>query len=382
MENVLSLQREGKPEDSKEQLSSFFDGLQILEILVTDPPLVSEESLHSMIAKLHAHLNAHGKGSGTGPAETIKIGEGESSFSADALAWRHHQEAGQNLYILNFDLVSLMNRRKISPMVLIDELMEHGQILDARLSSPLEKLGADFKDYPLFYEVLYSSPADQTQLALKLPRVEFKPATPQKESKESQKNEKIIIEEEVSCVPKTEGRSEKMSENKARKMVEEEEILDEDDEDSQKDKYLTFRIANEDYGLEIAYVTEIVGIQGITEVPDMPDFVRGVINLRGQVIPVIDVRLRFRLKPRAYDDRTCVVVVNVNNNSIGLIVDTVNEVLDIPADQVSAPPKVHGGANGRYIQGMGKVGDTVKILLDVNKLLFEGELQQLAEATA
>ena len=171
-----------------------------------------------------------------------------------------------------------------------------------------------------------------------------------------------------------------MSENKGRKTVGEASDLDEEEEDSQKDKYLTFRIGNEDYGIEIAYVTEIVGIQAITEVPDMPAFVRGVINLRGQVIPVIDVRTRFKLNARDYDDRTCVVVVNINSTSIGLIVDTVNEVLDIPAAQVSPPPSINAGASGRYLQGMGKVGDTVKILLDVNKLLYEQELEQMATA--
>ncbi len=168
-----------------------------------------------------------------------------------------------------------------------------------------------------------------------------------------------------------------MSENKGRRVSEEEDNLDEEEEDSQKDKYLTFHIANEDYGIEIAYVTEIVGIQTITEVPDMPNFVKGVINLRGQVIPVIDVRIRFGLQPRAYDDRTCVIVVNINNTSIGLLVDTVNEVLDIPPAQISPPPAIHSGSGGRYIQGMGKVGDTVKILLDVNKLLYDQELEQL-----
>lgn len=170
-----------------------------------------------------------------------------------------------------------------------------------------------------------------------------------------------------------------MTENKGRRSLEDEVVDDDDDEDSQKDKFLTFHISNEDYGIEIAYVTEIVGIQTITEVPDMPPFVRGVINLRGQVIPVIDVRTRFGLQPRAYDDRTCVVVVNVSGVSIGLIVDTVNEVLDIPPENISPPPAIQAGGSGRYIKGMGKVADSVKILLDVNNLLYE-TTQKLQEA--
>jgi len=163
---------------------------------------------------------------------------------------------------------------------------------------------------------------------------------------------------------------------------EEDELWDEDDDDAMKDRYLTFRVGDEVYGIEIAYVTEIVGMQKITEVPDMPNFVRGVINLRGQVIPVIDVRARFHMEDRTYDDRTCVVVIQLNETSIGLVVDTVNEVMDIPADQVSPPPKLGQGEGNRYIRGMGKVGDEVKILLDAGKLLFDNELESLGVAGA
>ncbi len=164
-----------------------------------------------------------------------------------------------------------------------------------------------------------------------------------------------------------------MTEAKKAIDLEDEDLWDEDDDDAMRDRYLTFRVGSEVYGIEIAYVTEIVGMQKITEVPDMPAFVRGVINLRGQVIPVIDVRARFHMDNRSYDDRTCVVVVKINETSIGLVVDTVNEVMDIPEDHVSAPPKVGQNEGGRYIKGMGKVQDQVKILLDVGKLLFDNE---------
>lgn len=156
-----------------------------------------------------------------------------------------------------------------------------------------------------------------------------------------------------------------------------EEILDEE-EDTQKDRYLTFHLGDEVYGIEIAHVTEIVGIQKITEVPEMPAFVKGVMNLRGQVISIIDVRARFNMEPREYDDRTCVIVVRINDTSVGLIVDTVSEVRNIPAENVSPPPRVAQGASARYISGLGKVGDEVKILLDVDKLLFERELEALS----
>lgn len=141
--------------------------------------------------------------------------------------------------------------------------------------------------------------------------------------------------------------------------------------DSQKGKFLTFRIDREDYALEIRHVTEIIGIQKITEVPDMADYVRGVINLRGKVIPVIDVRARFHLPDRPYDERTCIIVVHVREIAVGLVVDKVNEVADIPDEQIEPPPRT-STPSGRYIQGIGKIGPEVKIILDAGKLLYEG----------
>ncbi len=148
---------------------------------------------------------------------------------------------------------------------------------------------------------------------------------------------------------------------------------DEDEEDTQEDKFLTFIIGKEDYGIEIRYVTEIIGIQSITEVPDMPPHVKGVINLRGKVIPVMDVRLRFGVEERPYDDRTCIIVININEQPVGLIVDRVLEVLDIPESEIEPPPKMKKGKSNRFIQGMGKVGDQVKILLNANRLLYDEE---------
>lgn len=148
----------------------------------------------------------------------------------------------------------------------------------------------------------------------------------------------------------------------------------EEDDDSMKNRYLTFRVGDEDYGIEIFYVTEIVGMQKVTEVPDMPDFVKGVINLRGQVIPVIDVRARFKITPKEYDDRTCAIVVNMDSAVIGLIVDSVDEVMNIPEEDISPPPAINESWCCRFINGMGKVGNRVKILLDVSKLLFDGDM--------
>ncbi|MBN2429677.1 MAG: purine-binding chemotaxis protein CheW [Deltaproteobacteria bacterium] len=151
--------------------------------------------------------------------------------------------------------------------------------------------------------------------------------------------------------------------------MEEDEIVQEDD--YQKGLFLTFRIANEDFGLEIRYVTEIIGIQKITEVPDMPPFVRGVINLRGKVIPVMDIRLRFGMPSREYDERTCIVVVKVDQKSVGLVVDKVNEVANIQDGQIEPPPVSGHALSNNYIKGMGKIDEEVKILLDVQRLLFQ-----------
>ncbi|HMB15831.1 MAG TPA: chemotaxis protein CheW [Pelovirga sp.] len=152
-----------------------------------------------------------------------------------------------------------------------------------------------------------------------------------------------------------------------------------DNEDTQKDKYLTFHLAGEDYGIEICYVIEIIGIQSITEVPDMPAFIRGVINLRGKVIPVMDVRARFKLSARDYDDRTCIIVINVDATEVGLVVDEVSEVADIPEGQVEPAPRTSKNSDNSYIQGMGKMNNRVIILLDVHKLLFSGDMQRLLQ---
>lgn len=150
-----------------------------------------------------------------------------------------------------------------------------------------------------------------------------------------------------------------------------------DDEDTQKDKYLTFHLGTEVYAIEIRFVTEIIGILKITPIPEMPEFIKGVINLRGKIIPVMDVRTRFKLVPRAYDERTCVVVVHLKETDIGLVVDTVSEVADIPADQIEDAGDLAHGRSTAFLKGIGKVGDEIRILLDIDKLLFDKDLQSM-----
>jgi purine-binding chemotaxis protein CheW len=154
------------------------------------------------------------------------------------------------------------------------------------------------------------------------------------------------------------------------------------DEDLQRDMYLTFHLADEDYGLAIRNVIEIIGVQSMTPVPDMPPFVMGVINLRGAVIPIIDIRLRFGLAPRPYDDRTCIIVVRASGAHVGIVVDQVREVALIPEEAIEPAPRIKKGAGARFIEGLGKVDDEVKILLDINRLLYNDEHLQKANTSA
>lgn len=140
-------------------------------------------------------------------------------------------------------------------------------------------------------------------------------------------------------------------------------------------KYLTFSLGDEECGINIRSITEIIGLQKITEMPDAPPYVRGVINLRGKVIPILDMRLRFGVEEREYDDRTCIIVVMVDNTSVGLIVDTVAEVLDIEPGNIDPPPKIVHDGSHNFIEGLGRVDKNVIILLDIEKVLYDVDLE-------
>ncbi len=156
------------------------------------------------------------------------------------------------------------------------------------------------------------------------------------------------------------------------------EILEEElaEEDTQKGRYLTFALENEFYGIEIKYITEIIGLQPITVVPELPNYICGIINLRGKIIPVMDIRLRFHKQSRGYDDRTCVIIIEIMNLTMGLIVDSVEEVLSIPDSEIVDPTEVSMVIN-KYIKGIGKVGNKVMLLLDCSKLLDIDEFEKL-----
>lgn len=149
-----------------------------------------------------------------------------------------------------------------------------------------------------------------------------------------------------------------------------------EEEDTQKGKYLTFSLGSEFYGIEIKYVTEIIGLQPITEIPELPEYIKGIINLRGKIIPVMDVRLRFKKSFKEYYDRTCVIVIDIKDVSVGLIVDSVSDVLSIDDEQIVPPPHMSQGGN-KYIKAIGKVGNEVKLILDCNKLLNDDDIEIL-----
>lgn len=149
-----------------------------------------------------------------------------------------------------------------------------------------------------------------------------------------------------------------------------------DERDTHKGMYMTFKSGNECFGLKIEYVSEIIQFQAITPIPEVEDYIRGLINLRGKVIPVVDVRLRFKQKPFEYNDRTCIIVLNVRSMLIGLIVEKIAEVVNIDEDNILPPPTLGRveKAQSKYVYGIGKVGDSVKLLLDPDKLLNDEDL--------
>jgi len=141
--------------------------------------------------------------------------------------------------------------------------------------------------------------------------------------------------------------------------------------DIQTRKFLIFKILDVEYGIDVRHVTDIVLMQRITPLPRMPEYIKGLMNLRGKIIPLMDVRLRFELDAKDYDDKTSIIVLSYNEEVIGLIVDTVCEVIDLPKSSVLPPPQISKGAGNRFIQGLGDVGERLMILLDVGRLLHD-----------
>ncbi len=149
-------------------------------------------------------------------------------------------------------------------------------------------------------------------------------------------------------------------------MLEEELMTNE--ADTMRGRYLTFALGEEVFGIGIRYVTEIIGMQPVNAIPEAPDYIKGIINLRGKIIPVIDMRLKFKKPSVAYTDRTCIIVIETASFSVGLIVDQVAEVLTMGDGDIVPPPSAWAGAGKRYLSGIGKVDGQVKLLLDCDQL--------------
>ena len=144
-------------------------------------------------------------------------------------------------------------------------------------------------------------------------------------------------------------------------------------------KFLTFVLGEEIYGIEILKAREIIGLMDITTVPQTPDYMKGVINLRGKVIPVIDLRKKFSMQEGVHTQETCVIVVEVNSSSIGLIVDSVSEVSDITGEEIENAPSYGQGIDTSFIMGLGKVKNKIIILLDIDAVLSTEELEMVEE---
>ena len=146
-------------------------------------------------------------------------------------------------------------------------------------------------------------------------------------------------------------------------------------EDIRQGKYMTFCIGSDVFGIELKYVNEIIQMQQIAPIPEVEHFIKGLINLRGKIIPVIDVADRFGKQLFEYNDRTCIIVIDVQNVVVGLIVETISEVVSIEEKDILPPPNVSkANAQAKFIRGIGKIGDHVKLLLDPVNLLSDNSL--------
>lgn len=144
-------------------------------------------------------------------------------------------------------------------------------------------------------------------------------------------------------------------------------------------KVIVFALANEEYGIEVEKVKTIERMMPMTRVPKTYDFVKGVINLRGVVVPVIDLRGRFGLPESEYTDNSRIVIISVNDMEVGMIVDSANDVIDVDSDQIQDPPEIVGGVRAKYLRGVAKVGERLLVLLNLKEVLSKSEIIKLEE---
>ena len=177
-----------------------------------------------------------------------------------------------------------------------------------------------------------------------------------------------------------------MPDRKGRYLVETRDTVPEQEQNSEQNiRYLTFWMDRQLFGVPITEVVQIIGMQEMTELPELPDYIKGIISLRGQIIPIVDARLRFGRKAQTYNDRTCIIITHVRGSDFGLIVDEVDEVTDILPEQISPPPKLNGEDASTYLTGIAqlKMDDSqqmrVVLVLCAAQILQEGELAPIAE---
>ncbi|MFG6326334.1 MAG: chemotaxis protein CheW [Lachnospiraceae bacterium] len=153
------------------------------------------------------------------------------------------------------------------------------------------------------------------------------------------------------------------------------------EEDLQKGQFMTFQTGREYFGIGISYINEIIQMQPITAVPEVEDYIKGLINLRGKIIPVIDIRVRFKMEPLEYTDRTCIIVINVKSMVIGIIVEKIAEVVTITDDDIVPPPTLgrRDSEQNKYVYGLARIGDSIKLLLDPEKLVKDADIEALEE---
>ncbi|MDT0618273.1 chemotaxis protein CheW [Salinisphaera sp. P385] len=147
-------------------------------------------------------------------------------------------------------------------------------------------------------------------------------------------------------------------------------------------EFLTFTLGDEEYGVDILKVQEIRGYETVTRIPESPNFVKGVINLRGTIVPVVDMRVKFELETVAYDEFTVMIILNLADRTVGMIVDGVSDVIDLTSDQIRPAPEFGGSFDADYITGLGVIEDRMLILVDIERLMLSEEMALVAAAAA
>lgn len=143
-------------------------------------------------------------------------------------------------------------------------------------------------------------------------------------------------------------------------------------------EYLTFSLGSEDYGIDILKVQEIRGYDPVTHIANAPEFIKGVINLRGVIVPIIDMRIKFKLGEATYHEFTVVIIINVLGRVVGMVVDGVSDVVALPPDQIKPPPEMGASLDTHYITGLGTANDQMLILVDIEKLMSSEEMQLIS----